>query len=187
MIYQLRKKFVKICMLSFVVVFLLLFASVFLITYLQTTASLNRLADVIEENAGKFPEFNEADPNYQEVPPFGPDRLNRESPFTTRFFTVYFDTSGNMIGSDTGSIARVSGTEAEAYGEQVVQTGRERGWLEGFRYKQCKSETGRSVIFIDGISARSNNQRLLISTAAVFFASSIVALILIILISKRAV
>lgn len=187
MIYQLRKKFVKICMLSFVVVFLLLFASVFLITYLQTNASLDRLADVVAENAGKFPEFNEADPNYGEAPPFGPDSLNRESPFTTRFFTVYFDGSGNVIDSDTASIARISETEAEAYGERVAQTDRERGWLESFRYKQCQNEKGRSVIFIDGTAARGNSQRLLINTAVVFFASSIVALILIILISKRAV
>lgn len=187
MIYQLRKKFIKICMLSFVAAFLVLFASVFLITYLQINASLDRLADVIAENSGKFPEFNEANPDFQERPPFWTDSLDRESPFTTRFFAVHFDTSGNIIASDTGSIARISQTEAEAYGGMVIQTERERGWLEGFRYKQYQSEKGRSVIFIDGAAARNNNQRLLISAASVFFAGSIVVLVLIVLTSKRAV
>lgn len=187
MIYRLRKKFIKICMLSFIAVFLVLFATIYLVTYLQTNASLDRLANLIAENAGKFPDFNEADPIFQGTPPFGPENLNSDSPFTTRFFTVHFDDSENFISVDTDSIASVTETEAAAYGKRAIQNGWERGWLDSFRYKRQQTEKGISFIFIDGTAARNNNQRLLISTAVVFSSSSIVVLILIILISKRAV
>ncbi len=55
MIYRLRKKFIRICTLSFLAVFLALFCCIYLTTYLQTTRSLDDLADILSENDGSFP------------------------------------------------------------------------------------------------------------------------------------
>lgn len=187
MIYRLRKKFIKICMLSFVAVFLLLFSIIYLITYMQTNASLDRLADVIAENAGKFPDYNEADPTFQSNSPFGKEGLTREAPFTTRFFSVRFDREGNAVSVDTNSIASVSEQEAMDYGICVSDKNADRGWIDNYRYKCYDTEEGYGFIFINGMAAKQNNRRLLASAAAVFLSGSVVVLILIVFISKWAV
>lgn len=55
MIYRLRKKFIRICMCSFLAVFVVLFGAIFTLTSLQTTHALDDLANIIAENDGRFP------------------------------------------------------------------------------------------------------------------------------------
>ena len=81
MIYRLRRKFIWICTLSFLGVFAALFSGIFLITYLQTAASLDDLADIVSENDGRFPDFQPPGP--QEDP--RPAERDPKAPFTTRF------------------------------------------------------------------------------------------------------
>lgn len=95
MIYKLRKKFIKICMLSFMSVFLVLFMLIYFITCIQTNRSLDTLADIVSENEGKFPEFEEL--KIEENQLFPPKEINQESPFTTRYFTVRFDSSEQPV------------------------------------------------------------------------------------------
>ena len=56
MIYKLRRKFIKICILSFIAVFIVLFLSILLVTTVQTNRSLDMLADVVSSNNGTFPQ-----------------------------------------------------------------------------------------------------------------------------------
>lgn len=90
MIYRLRRKFIWICTLSFLGVFAALLLGICLATYLQTTRSLDDLADIVSENGGQFPDFQPPSP--QEDP--RPAERDPEAPFTTRFFTVFFGETG---------------------------------------------------------------------------------------------
>lgn len=74
MIYRLRRKFIWICTLSFLGVFAALFSGIFLITYLQTAASLDDLADIVSENDGRFPDFQPPAPRRTPAPPSGTRR-----------------------------------------------------------------------------------------------------------------
>lgn len=103
MIYRLRKKFIKICTLSFLGVFVVLFSSIYVITFCQTTLSLDELADIVSENNGSFPEFQT--PAQPAASDLRPAERNPEAPFTTRFFTVQFDGEGNFLSTDVRSIA----------------------------------------------------------------------------------
>lgn len=58
MIYRLRKKFIRICMCSFLAVFVVLFGAIFTLTSLQTTHALDDLANIIAENDGRFPGYD---------------------------------------------------------------------------------------------------------------------------------
>ncbi len=185
MIYRLRRKFIKICVLSFVAVFIILIASISMVTSLQTNKSLDTLADIVSENNGRFPNIGEflTDRNQ----PMIPEGINHESPFTTRFFTVYFNESGQLLHSDIRSIASVSKKEAIDYAEKAVRGTKERGWADDFRYKVYDTVDGKAVVFINGIDAKEANQRFMLSVSLVFAASSIVIIFLVILISQYAV
>ncbi len=187
MIYRLRNKFIRICMLSFLIVFLLLFASIYCLTYYQTTASLDMLADVVSENDGYFPPFERSEPETRDLFSAGIDPITAESPFSTRFFTVRFDAADILLSADTGSIASVTEDTAEQYARAAVKKGRERGWIGEFRYKVNTTAEGKTVVFIHGTTARRTSRQLLWTVAAVFLTGSVVVLVLIVLISKRAV
>ncbi len=185
MIYKLRRKFIKICILSFVAVFIILIVSIFVVTHIQTSNSLDTLADIVSENDGQFPSIGELVSNPNQ--PIIPKGLNHESPFTTRFFTAHFNEAGQLLSFDIRSIASVSKEEAITYAKEAIAQNKERGWIGDFRYKVYDTFTGSAVVFINGTTVKEANQNFMISVALVFAASSIVIIFLVILISQYAV
>lgn len=185
MIYRLRKKFIKICTLSFLAVFLLLFSCIYLITYLQTTWSLDELADIVAENDGSFPKLQDLTPHAGEE--LRSAERNPEAPFTTRFFTVRFDETGEFLSADIKSIASVTEEEAVRYGKQALQQPRERGWVGSYRFKVYGTEEGKAVVCVSGSTATTMNRNFLTTSSLVFVGGSLVVLLLVILFSKRAV
>lgn len=183
MIYRLRKKFIKICMLAFVGVFVLLFSTIYLLTYLQTNIALDSLADIISENNGVFPEHF-VPPEDQQL---RPQRINSETPFTTRFFTVRYNASGQLLSVDLRSVASVTKEEAAHYAEKALGRDRERGWIDNYRYKIYRTDDGSAVVFINGSGTKDMNQSFLLAASLVFIAGSLVVLLVVILTSKRMV
>ncbi len=185
MIYRLRKKFISICILSFIAVFMVVFALIYLITTIQTNQSLDMHADIISQNDGRFPDFNEIRPGGNR--PMTPEGFNRESPFTTRYFTVKFDKRSGEVFADTRQIASVSEEEAKAYAADALKVGNARGWCDDYRYKIYDTENGTSIVFVSGIAAKENNRNFMLGTLSVFALCNVVIIVLIIFISKRAV
>ena len=181
MIYRLRKKFIKICMLSFVAVFLVLFLAVYLITSMQTSASLDALADIVSANDGVFPSFEDFTPEGDRI------RISQEAPFTTRFFTVRFDSTGRILSADTRSISSVTQDEAVSYAEEVLNGDKSRGWLGDFRYKKYDTINETAVVFINGTELKEANRGFLLAASSVFVGGSMIVLLLVLLFSKRAV
>ncbi len=185
MIYQLRRDFIRICALCFLGVFVVLFASILLITTLQTNHSLDTLADIVSENNGSFPSFG--DMGHGQGKPGMPNGINTESPFTTRYFTVQFDEASRIVLVDTHAVASVSETEAAALAAQVLEKGKTRGWSGEFRYKLYETDRGQALVFVSGMNARQNNRQFLMASVLVFAAGSVAILFLIIWLSGRAV
>ena len=185
MIYRLRKKFIKICTLSFIGVFLVLFFSIYLSTSWQTASSLDTLADIVSDNDGSFPDYHELEAGGN--PNAMPSGVILESPFTTRFFTVRFLASGQLSSVDIRSVASVTREEAVQYATAVLQGEQERGWMGDFRYKRYNTEKGTAVVFVNGANMKEANQNFLFAASAVFIGGSLVVLLLVVLVSKRAV
>lgn len=185
MIDRLRKRFIRICTLSFLAVFVVLFSAIYLATALQTADSLDTLADIVTENDGRFPDYEEFSAGDDLTR--RPDAVNQESPFTTRFFTVRFDVDGKFLSADLGAIASVTQQQAADYAAAALQSGDERGWLDDFRFKVSQTDEGATVVLVSGADAKQINRRFLLSTSSVFVGGSLIVLLLVILFSKRAV
>ncbi len=185
MIYRLRKKFIKICMLSFAITFLALFSIIYLTMHIQTNASLDTLADLVAKNDGKFP--NVDDLAEMANPMSLPQDIDRESPFTTRYFSVYFDENDAVVSVDTRSIASVAREEAIVYAATALESGYSRGWVGDFRYKVFDSANGTAAVFINGAAMQDMNRRFLLSASSVFIGGGLVVLCLVVLFSYRAV
>ena len=183
MIYRLRRKFIRICTLSFLAVFVALFLGIYLVTYFQTTSSLDQLADIVSENGGHFPSFQAPGPQESSRPA----EQDPEAPFTTRFFTVFFNAQGETLSTDVGSIASVTQEEAAGMGKEALEKSGPRGWVEGYRYKIWETEGGSAVVCISSAMMLDANRAFLTAACLVFVGGSLAVLLLVVLLSKRAV
>ena len=186
MIYSLRRKLIWICGGSTATVFVLIFLLICSLSTHQLNTAMDMITDRISENGGTFPAFDEEHPK---PPPFEgfPDFFTEETRFSTRFFTVQFDAAGEITSVNMDSVSSVTEEEARDLAAESVASGRERGWIEGYRYKLYRTGNGQSAVFVDGKMNRSVSQMTLLSVGIVLAGSLFVITALIVILSKRAV
>ncbi len=184
MIYSLRKKMIWISGISVISVFIIIFAAIYIVSTHQLNSAMDTLTDRIASNDGIFPEIDEEHP----LPPRGfAGFITEETKFSTRFFTVRYDQSGNIISADIEFIASVTEETARDYAGEAMNRNKDRGWVKEYRYKIYQTSMGKAVVFVDGNMNRSMTAMLLVVAGVVLIMSSIVILILIFIFSKRAV
>ena len=187
MIYDLRKKFIRICTLSFLMVMVVMMTLIFINNGIRQNRMLDMMADAISENNGSFPKRNTPEFNHLEQRQPMPNFINAETPFTTRFFQVHYDSNGNLKTADTDFISEISQDHAHMYAKTVLKKNKKRGWYNDYRYKVYKNNGETSVIFINGSMFRSTMGTYLFSTMSVFVIGSLGVMLLIIIISKKGV
>lgn len=186
MIYRLQKKFIKISIISFLLVFTVVVSTILLFIYSQSVSDSDKIADIIMENDGDFPSFNEKleVPDNLEFPPNG---IGPETPFTTRFFIVHFDQNGRYLSTDLSSIASISDDEAEKYGYQALQKNKERGCIHLYRFKAVSSENGTSIVFINNDPLKMTVKRIIAAAFFFLLLGGVIFTTIVIILSKRAV
>ena len=66
---------------------------------------------------------------------------------STRFFTVRFDESGGVADVDVSSVSAITEETAREYAKETCESGRERGWIGDYRYKQYLTEHGMTIVY----------------------------------------
>ena len=189
MIYRLQRRFITVSAVSLVAVVLIVFALMTVFNVTSSNRRLDVLADRVSMGGGRFPEWeNDAPPPKPEGnAPFGDfDFITSETPFSTRYFTVWMNVDGEVYKIDTEFIHAVSDERAVSMAKKIVG-GRERGWLSSYRYKVFATDEGKAAVFIDGSFSRSSLFQSIAISGAVLFGCASAVIILIILLSKRVV
>lgn len=188
MIYKLRKKLIIITAASVAAVFAVIFGVVYTVNTMRLNQTMDMLTDIISVNDGRFPSFDRSD---SEIPktdgekqlfPFTPD-----TPFSTRFFTVWANENNEIIQANTENISSVTKSQAIEYAEKILNESKERGWIADFRYKVSETEYGHSVVFVNAEVNRGTSFTLLYAVLFTMIGSFFVILLLIVLLSKKAV
>lgn len=191
MIKLLRKKFIICSAVSVFAVITIVFTLIAVFSVTSTNRTLDMLSDSISEGNGVFPDyFGEHDGSVSDQKPQKqpiPNEITPETRYSTRHFTVWFDTNDEVIRTNTEFIRSVDDSEAHRYAYKALEAGRERGWLNGYRYKVYSVPDGSAVVFVNGEMSRSSlTETLIISGAVLLFAAAVIIL-LIILLSGRIV
>lgn len=187
MIYNLRKKFIRVCVVSVVIVCTVIFIVMFVMSNLQLNHTMDTLTDAIASNNGVFPPFDEEE---QPMPsghfPYR-DIITEETQFSTRFFTVWVGEDERIEEVNVDSIFSISEEETQEYAEAALSSGRKTGWVEDYRFQVFETDRGTAIVFVNGEMNRVMTERFLFTFLLVLCGSGLVILILIILISKRVV
>ena len=88
MVHKLRRKFIRIAMVSVTLVMLLMAVSINTINFLSTDSDLEHTLVMIRENAGNMPQFSPV-----------------EKPYSTRYFVLYYTPSGTLTQADMKHIS----------------------------------------------------------------------------------
>lgn len=130
MIIRLRKRFIRIAVLSVALVMLLLSLVVNLANFISVNADVDSLLDMLSNRGAPFGEMQPPGEGFHEdIRPDDPrrgekagwfderggKRFNSETPFSTRFFTFSYDEDGNLLSSDLSNIAAVTENEIDEF------------------------------------------------------------------------
>lgn len=90
--------------------------------------------------------------------------MTAETPYESRYFSVTLDGSGNILATDMNNIVSVDSAQAESYAEQIMRSGKTKGFIRYFRWKiypyfrrfsgQRKREAVRLYLGLPGGSPR---------------------------------
>ena len=113
MIQRLRKRFIRIAMLSVALVLLALTLIVNIANFVSTNRDINEMLDLIYEgpDPGTPAEKPQTGPEtgwpmLPQEPPKGP--FNQETPYSMRYFTLTLDADGTVADGDFTHIASVT-------------------------------------------------------------------------------
>lgn len=143
MIRKLKRKFVLLSMTSLLVLLVVIVAGMNLLNYRSVVEEADAILSVLSQNKGMFP-----DPDNRPDRKF-PPRFSPETPYESRFFSVFYDGAGQAVNADVRKIASVSQEDAVSLADGVLEKGRLTGFAGSYRYMVDSTPGGTRVTFLD--------------------------------------
>lgn len=199
MIGRLRKRFIRIAMLSVALVMLLLTLVVNIANFISVNADLDSLLEML----GAYPGLQSFTP--PEDDPFhgahgapkgeeewfdkrGDRRFNSETPFSTRYFVLAFDESGTLTDCDLAHIAAVSEDETGEFIATALRTGEGSAYYGNYKYHVTRlDDGGYRAVFVDCFSQLRSVQTVFVLTLLADAVCLGLVYVLVVVFSKKAI
>lgn len=180
MIKRLRQKFIGIAMLSMFVVLAIIIGAINIMNYQNIVRDADAILTLLSDNGGYFPKIKHP----EEKKPFPYKDMSPETPYETRFFTVSLNSEGTALSVNTGSIAAIETGDAIMMAQEIYQTGRDRGFVNDYRYMRMDTDSGAMIIFIDCHKTLNNFGGFLLSSLLVSAIALLSVFLLVFIFSK---
>ena len=184
MLKKMRWRFIGAAMAAFTAVVLTLLCFVNLWNYHSVTAqqdeALTRLMEVEDQQMPFSP--GRGAPPFDDWSHFSP-----EVQYSLRFFSVHYDTSGTVLRVNQDYIASLSESDAEGYGDAVLESGKAHGYKSGYRYLVSTAEDETVVLFLNSERELQTMRSLLWITLSIAAVCLAVVFGLVVLFSRRAI
>ncbi len=188
MLKKLRRKFIATAMAASFIVFALLVTGINLMYRHITLDNMDRMLALIAENGGEPPRFDmrPEDRNPQRrASPWELD-VTPETPFDTRFFSVWQSAEDGGTEAELAHIAAVSDEEAGEYYAAAEKTGRSSGFIDNYRFLKAEKDGRTLYVFLECSRQINNLRSLFYVSSLVALAALLVSFVLVIAISARA-
>ena len=149
---KLRRNFILLTMSAVILVISIIMVAINIFNFNEVKKYSDGLLDTIVYDRAFFEREKDDNPppmEPQEGGIFNPAfRRSMETPFETRYFTVYYGSDTRNINLD--HIASVDYEKATEYFEAALKSGKENGYIDNFRYKVVeKNDDDVMVAFVD--------------------------------------
>ncbi|MBR6486796.1 MAG: HAMP domain-containing histidine kinase, partial [Lachnospiraceae bacterium] len=199
MLKKMRRRVILAAMAAFAAVILLIAVLVNAVNYAVVTDRADDTLSAIlkfEERSPKERGPKEPDPGAG-GPSNGEPGKPPERPFTglpdveanymTRFFTVRFDSAGEVLFTSVDYIAAIGESDAVLYAKEVLKKGSDHGYMKAYRYVKEVIGDETVVIFLNTSREQQSMLSLLVLTIVISFVSLLIVFLLVTLLSRRAI
>lgn len=183
MIKKLRIKLIAASMLSLFLVLLIIMGTVNILNYREILTDADNTLSILKDNDGTFPKRE----SFHVPEEHGQKPMSPELPYESRYFSVVLSDSGNVVSVDTGKIAAVNTNTAAEFAQSVFLSGRERGFMENYRYVRHDKGDQVQIIFLDCGRDLSTFRSFLFASGIISLLGLLAVFGLILLLSKRIV
>ena len=167
MVNKLKKKFIKIAMISVTAVLVIFGTIINIANFVFVDSKLDSMLNVISENKGRIPEnlggknrpekTDEPTAPDGQTPPgektgnFSPmGGFSRESAYSTRYFVLFYSSDGTLDKAELENIASVRESDAGEYINIILSKNSNSGYTNGFKYKVTETQPDkRMAVFLD--------------------------------------
>ncbi len=139
---------------------------------------------------GEKPPEDAQAPGDKGAPPVMPGPFGGPSPefrYSLRYFAVHCDATGAAVDTNREFIASVTSQEAARWAEEVAQSGRASGYLNGYRYLDRTTADGSVVLFLNAEREIQSVRITALVSAVVALVGSLLVFVLVTLFSRRAI
>lgn len=182
MIRSLRRKFILIAMFSLLGTMVVLCAAIGIGNHRAATNRADRAISLLRQNGGSFhplgSRFDPSDRNFQVTP---------ETPFETRYFIAELTEQREVKSVNLDHIAALDRRTAVDTISRIIDTGKNWGYVDHYRFGIFPDSGGSTVIVLDCFLQLQSANNILRIAAAVFLACALIVFVLLLLLSKRAI
>lgn len=184
MLKKMRWRFIGAAMAAFTAVVLTLLCFVNVWNYHSVTAQQDEALVRLMEMEDKQTPFSPG----RGAPPFD-DWLHfsPEVQYSLRFFAVHYDADGAVLRVNQDYIASISESDAEAFANAVLESGKTHGYKSGYRYLVHTARDETAVLFLNSEREIQTMRSLLWITLAIAAVCLAVVFGLVALFSRRAI
>ncbi len=166
MIKKLKLKFIILSMTSLLLLLAVIVTGMNVVNYNSIVSESDEILGIISQNKGMFPgpsnnpnddhnipprddtkndNFKDNRPGESKLPP----KFSQEVPYESRHFTVFLNKKGDVINTNLSNIASVNEDKAIEYVNTALDSYKDRGFVNDFRYIVCKENDGIQISFLD--------------------------------------
>ena len=189
MLGKLRFKLVLASMLSLLFVLTVILGTASVLSCRKIISDADIILEILRENDGSFPKEQRPEESMAvwEKGPRGEPRFSPELPYESRFFSVFYARDGSVLSVNTGRIAAVDTGTAMEYAAEVLDSGRQQGFLKDYRYTVYEQGEETHVIFLDCGREMGSFRSFLLTSAGVSALGLLAVLLLLVFLSGRIV
>ena len=162
MIRKIRGKFIRIALAALAVAMILVTVIVNVANWYFAQQEMLETMSLITRNDGRYPVSDSAERGGKG---FG-GRFSRESSFETRYFSVAYQSSSEYQAIDMTHIASVTESEALELARQVIESGRDYGYLGNYMFL-AKAKSDLTIITVLDCETKLNALRSLAAISGV--------------------
>ena len=78
-----------------------------------------------------------------------PPNMSPETPYESRYFSVFLNEFGEIVNTETSKIASIDSETAAAYAQTVINKQSEQGFIDEYRYVVRAEPNGLRITFLD--------------------------------------
>lgn len=143
MIKKLRFKIIIVMMIAVVVVLSVIIGGINIKNYHDLTKRADSTIEILKMNDGKFPQKPMPGNN-------NPFEMSPELPFESRFFTITYNESNEVMEVNIDKVASINKDEAIEYGNKAIKNKKNKGFMDSYRFLVFEKENQeKMIIFLD--------------------------------------